>query len=112
LPQTLEDAHEQESLSAELMRAQPPRDKDSAQMLAAAWLARDAGEDPEEVVKQLRKALAPSRTLERPRSTTRKTVAPESLHAAFRDPQAIRGAILLGAALAPRRTRSRMRSAL
>jgi hypothetical protein len=102
LPQTLEDAREQLSLSRELLQG-VPRNADPAQLLSAAWLAAEQ-HDPALVLAGLRRALSPRAIAARQAPAVPSARAPRTLHAAFRDPRTLRSAILLGAALSPPRT--------
>ena len=102
LSQTLEDAHEQVLLSQALNRSDAPVGVDAAQLLSAAWLAWDAGSDPEILLTRLHKALAPRAKASETKEPVAVKARPRSLHAAFRDPATIRAAIVLGAELGSR----------
>lgn len=110
LSQTLEDAHEQVLLSQTLNRSDAPAGTDAAQLLSAAWLAWDAGGDPQVLLARLHKALAPRQKVAAKVEVLAEKPRPRSLHAAFRDRATIRAAIVLGAELGSRtgsRTHSR-----
>jgi len=103
LSQTLEDAHEQVLLSQTLKRSDVPHGTDAAQVLSAAWLAWDAGGDPEILLARVHKALAPrAKAVAAKEPVAVAKARPRSLHAAFRDPATIRAAIVLGAELGSR----------
>lgn len=102
LSQTLEDAHEQVSLSQTLKRSDVPHGTDAAQVLSAAWLAWDAGGDPETLLARVHRAIAPRAKAVAAKEPVAAKARPRSLHAAFRDPATIRAAIVLGAELGTR----------
>jgi hypothetical protein len=97
---------EQAGLAESLATGKTPSHTDASRLLTAALLAWDAGHDPQRVLASLHRALAPTppRAAARPIGPKKVASRRVNLLAAVRDPAGLRRAIVLGAALEPRRT--------